>query len=51
LINELQFQRKLATPIHNEEDKIYQARVLLAESNKQIVFSILISIDLFIYLV
>jgi len=37
LINELQYQRKLTTPIHSEEDKIYQARLLLAESNKQIV--------------
>ncbi|CAF0944563.1 unnamed protein product [Rotaria sordida] len=35
LINELQSQRNLTTPIHNEEDKILQARLLLAESNKQ----------------
>lgn len=39
LINELQYQRKLTTPVHNEEDKIYQARLLLAESNKQLVKS------------
>ncbi|CAF4693613.1 unnamed protein product [Rotaria sp. Silwood1] len=35
LLNELQSQRNLTTPIHNEEDKILQARLLLAESNKQ----------------
>ncbi len=37
LINELNIHRKLTTPIHNEEDKILQARLLLAESNKQMV--------------
>ncbi|CAF4525418.1 unnamed protein product, partial [Rotaria sp. Silwood2] len=35
LINEIQSQRNSTTPIHNEEDKILQARLLLAESNKQ----------------
>ncbi|CAF1174346.1 unnamed protein product [Adineta steineri] len=35
LINEIQLQRKLTTPIQNDEDKIVQARLLLAESNKQ----------------
>ncbi|CAF4618219.1 unnamed protein product, partial [Rotaria socialis] len=35
LITELQSQRKLTTPIQNEDDKILQARLLLAESNKQ----------------
>lgn len=37
LISELQYQRKLSTPVPHDEDKIYQARMLLAESNKQIV--------------
>ena len=37
LITELQQQRKSVTPVHHEEDKIYQARLLLAESNKQMV--------------
>ena len=38
LINELQTQRKLSTSPHTEEDKILQARFLLAESNRQMVF-------------
>ena len=37
MVNELQLQRKLTTPTLNEEDKIFQARLLLAESNKQMV--------------
>ncbi len=37
LVNELQQQRQLVTPINTEEDKIVQARLLLAESNRQMV--------------
>lgn len=37
LISELQQQRKQPTTIHHDEDKIAQARILLAESNKQMV--------------
>ncbi|CAF1033804.1 unnamed protein product [Adineta ricciae] len=43
LVNELQLQRKLTTPTLNEEDKIFQARLLLAESNKQMYESQLLS--------
>ncbi|CAF4384852.1 unnamed protein product [Adineta steineri] len=42
LINEIQLQRKLTTPIQNDEDKIVQARLLLAESNKQMVLYLFI---------
>ena len=43
LINELQQQRKLTTPTHQDEDKIAQARFLLVESNRQMVNHFLMS--------